>query len=179
MSLSRTSALTRVPSTRPPSFGITAPLAHVTGPRRARFGDRGIDRACQLVVGHLGGQIALDLPRLGLLGLRAVLAAAVPVCGCDLQAALSLSPQDRDLVVATVLGGLLQRVGDHAQRRDAVALSRLHRRPRVALNLFENGHDPRLAPSYNSTSSTSPSGSCRKRVPNSRKASGSPVQTNE
>ena len=56
------------------------------------------------------------------------LAAALAVGLGGLEAALALAPQHRDLVVAAVLEVLLQRVGDQAQRADAVALARLHRR---------------------------------------------------
>ena len=59
-----------------------------------------------------------------------------------LQAALALAAQDGELVVAALLGGLLQ-LGEHEpQRADAVLLARLHRGGEVLLHRVGQRHLP-------------------------------------
>ena len=62
---SLTRALTRLPSARPPTLAIAGPidLAHLLRPRCPGLGDRLVDDRAQLVVGELGGQVALDQRR--------------------------------------------------------------------------------------------------------------------
>ena len=140
-SLSRTAALTRLPSARPPTFGITAPitLPILLGPWRPtpRSPRR---RAPELIVGELRGQVGLDHLRLGLLGGGALLAAALAEGLRRLEPALALAAEHSDLVVVARFASCWRAFASMRSVADALASRRLHRLAGVRLDLFENRH---------------------------------------
>ena len=125
-----------MPSARPPTWAITDlhHLAHVLRLAGAGLGDRCSDHRIELGVVELGGEVALDQLGLGLLLLGELGAAAVAELRRGLQPALALAPEHRQLVVAAVLGRLLE-LGQHQpQRADALLLAGLHRAGHIAAN---------------------------------------------
>ena len=102
-------------------------LAHLLRRGGAGLGDDVADDRAQLLVGELLGQVGLDHLGLALLGLGEVVAAGVAVGLGGLEPALALALEHVDLVAAVVLLGLLQLVGDQAQRAGALAVARLER----------------------------------------------------
>ena len=141
-SLLRTAALTRLPSARPATFGITADITwpicfcSVAPVSSTAVGDQ----ALELLVGELRRQVGLDQLRLGALGGGLLGPPGALVCLGRLDPFLAFPLQHRDLVAFAQLGVLLQRVDDQPQRRGLLAFARFHRRPHVALHLLENAH---------------------------------------
>ena len=142
VSISFTAALTRFPSARPFTCGITrlitlpiscgeeAPDSATASPTIARSSSS--ESCSRHVAGdHLG---------LALLGLRGVGAAAVAVGLGGLEAALALALEHLDRIAAVVLLGLLERVRDQAQGMDALAVTRLERGLHVILHLVQHRH---------------------------------------
>ena len=128
------------PATRPMAAFMTLPMSW--GDVGAGLVDRlGHERA-QLLVGELRGQVALDDRRLGLLGVGELGAAALAEGAGGLVAALALAAQHGQLVVAAVLGGLLELAEHEAQRGDPVLLAGLHRGGEVLLHRVGQGHPP-------------------------------------
>ena len=118
-------------------------LAHVSLRRRPGLRDRVLDDAAQLVVAHLLRQILVDDLCLTLLGAGQVLAARVAVGLGRLEPALALALQHRDLVdllLARLLGGLLQLAREHAQRAGPLTVTGFERSAGVALDLLEDCH---------------------------------------
>src|SRR4051794_19640792 len=116
--------------------------AHVLRRRGGGLGDRGGDDRAQCVRVELLGQVALDQPRLRLLGGGELLTAGVAEGGGRLQAALALPAQHGELVAVAFLGGLLQLVEHEPQRADTVLLPRLHRAGEVLLHRVGQTHLP-------------------------------------
>ena len=117
-SASRTRAETRLPSARPPVRPITTfitwpmSLASLGAGLRDRVGD---DRV-ELGVVELGREVALDQLGLGLLLVGQLRAPAVAELLGRLEPPLALAAQHRQLVVAALLGGLLE-LGQHEPER--------------------------------------------------------------
>src|SRR3954453_3522870 len=130
----------------PLAVGATADLGHQRGHHPAhlalladsRLLDRGGDQLVQLRVRELRGQVGGDQLRLGLLGRRLLLAPALAEGLRRLEALLALPLQHGDLVALAELCVLLEGVDDHAERRGAIAVARLHRGAHVLLDLGED-----------------------------------------
>src|SRR5436190_1430842 len=120
-------------------------LARVLGARCAGLLDRLVHELRELVVRELGRQIGLDQLGLALLGRGALLAATVAIGARRLQSPPALAPERRHLVSLALLCLLLKRVCDEAQRADPVALTGLHRLPRIRLNSLQDAHGYRVA----------------------------------
>ena len=136
VSCSFAAPLTRLPSARPLTLGmtiaITLPMSF--GDVGAGLGDRvGHDRP-ELLVGDLLGQVALDQLRLALGLAGQVVAAALAEGLGGLQPALALALEHLDLVAGAVLLRLLQLGHHHAQRARALAVARLQRGVGVGLH---------------------------------------------
>ena len=116
--------------TLPMSFGDAAPASATAS----------ATIALQLLVGDLLGQVGLD--QLGVaLGLAGQLVAAALAEGLGrLQPPLALALEHRHLVVAALLGGLLELGQHHPQRAGALAVARLQRGVGVGLQLVEHRH---------------------------------------
>ena len=103
--------------TWPMSLGAEAPVSAIAAATIASSSS-----SCEL-----RRQVPCDQLGLGLLLLGELGAAAVAELRGGLQPALALAAQHRELVVAALLGGLLQ-LGQHQpQRADALLLAGLHR----------------------------------------------------
>ena len=100
------------------------------------------DQRLQLRVRQFGGQIGLDRLRLERLARRPIRVPGVAVGLLGLAAPLALAPQHGQLVRVTVLGRLLQLREHQPQRRDTVALPRLHGGGDVRLDAVGNLHPP-------------------------------------
>src|SRR4051794_23850247 len=115
-------------------------LAHVRGGGRTGLLDLLGHDPGELLVGELGGQVAADQRGLGLL----LVGELPPPAGAELlggvEAALALAPQDRDLVVAALLGRLLQLRENEPQRSHALALAGLHGLFHIRSDLIGNRH---------------------------------------
>ncbi len=142
VSISFTAALTRLPSARPFTCGITRAhhLAHLLGRGGAGLGHGVADDRVQLLVRELLGHVGRDDLSLALLGLGGVGPPAVAVGLRGLEAALALALEDLDGIAAVVLLRLLESVGDQAQRMDALAVARLERGLHVILHLVQHRH---------------------------------------
>ena len=142
VSFSLTAALTRLPSARPCTFGMTSPItlpislgevAPDSATASPTIASSSSSESCA------GRYEAIDLG-LALLGLGRSVAAPVAVGLGGLEAALALALQHLDFLAAVLLGGLLELGHDQAERVHALALARLHGVLHVALDLLEHGH---------------------------------------
>src|SRR6185312_9864094 len=93
-----------------------------------------------ILVRKLGGKVAADQLRLGLLAAREIVATGVTVGAGGLEPALALATEYGQLIVRPLLDRLLQ-LGEHEpQRADAVLLACPHRPLQVDPDLIEYRH---------------------------------------
>src|SRR4051812_12460854 len=98
------------------------------------------DQLRELLFGELGGEVSLDQLRLRLLGLGLLRSVALAQRLGGVEPALALALQRGDLVTLALLLLGLERVDEHAQLADALALAGLHRDLHVLLDLLEDAH---------------------------------------
>ena len=145
VSFSLTTALTRLPSARPCTRGITIDMTRPIsfGEAAPRLGHHVAHDLVQLLVGELRRHVLLDQRRLALLAAGEVLAPGLAVGAGGLEPALALALEHRHLVGLApggVLVGLLELVAHEPQRADALAVAALHCGGDVLLDALEQRH---------------------------------------